>query len=142
MKGLEGSNPPCICPLWPEDSSKAWCGRLKIPGSYEAASVFKRERRRVAVSDILLRLIKWSTLDCLATMPVLMGTLWIANLIGGRWIEPAGRKTLPVYNPASGEVIEQVPLSSGAEVDQTVAAAVNSFELWAATPVMERARLM
>jgi len=66
----------------------------------------------------------------------------IANLIGGRWIEPAGRTTLPVYNPASGEVIEQVPLSSGAEVEQAVVAAANGFELWAATPIMERARLM
>jgi malonate-semialdehyde dehydrogenase (acetylating)/methylmalonate-semialdehyde dehydrogenase len=66
----------------------------------------------------------------------------IANLIGGQWIEPAGRKTLPVYNPASGEVIEQVPLSSGPEVEQAVAAAADSFEPWAGTPVMERARLM
>ena len=53
----------------------------------------------------------------------------IANLIGGRWIEPAERTSLPVYNPASGEVIEQVPLSSGAEVEQAVVAAANSFEL-------------
>ena len=66
----------------------------------------------------------------------------IANLIGGRWIEPAGRKTLPVYNPASGEVIEQVPLSSGPEIEQAVAAAADSFEPWAGTPVMDRARLM
>jgi len=66
----------------------------------------------------------------------------ITNLIGGRWTEPAARKTLPVYNPASGEVIEQVSLSSGREVEQAVAAAADSFELWAATPVMERARLM
>jgi acyl-CoA reductase-like NAD-dependent aldehyde dehydrogenase len=66
----------------------------------------------------------------------------IANLIGGRWIEPRGRKTLPVYNPASGEVIDQVPLTSGAEVEQAIVAAADSFEPWAATPIMERARLM
>jgi len=66
----------------------------------------------------------------------------IANLIGERWIEPTGRKTLPVYNPASGEVIDQVPLSSGAEVEQAIVAAADCFEPWAATPIMERARLM
>jgi malonate-semialdehyde dehydrogenase (acetylating) / methylmalonate-semialdehyde dehydrogenase len=49
---------------------------------------------------------------------------------------------LPVYNPASGEVIDQVPLTSGAEVEQAIVAAADSFEPWAATPIMERARLM
>lgn len=44
-KGLASSNLPCICVLGSEDGSKAWRGRPKIPGSYEAA----RERCRRAV---------------------------------------------------------------------------------------------
>jgi malonate-semialdehyde dehydrogenase (acetylating)/methylmalonate-semialdehyde dehydrogenase len=50
--------------------------------------------------------------------------------------------SLPVYDPATGEVIEQVPLSGRAEVEAAVRAAVDAFEGWSRTPVMERTRLM
>ena len=50
--------------------------------------------------------------------------------------------TLPVYNPATGEVIEQVPLSGAAEVEAAVQAASTAFPGWSRTPVMERVRLM
>src|SRR5690242_17104133 len=67
----------------------------------------------------------------------------IANLIGSELREAAaGVKTLPVYNPATGEVIDQVPLSGAAEVDAAVQAAVRAFSSWSRTPVMERVRLM
>ena len=65
----------------------------------------------------------------------------IANLAGGRWVQPEVQ-TLPVYNPATGEVIEQVPLSGPAEVDEAAQAAAGAFEGWSRTPVMERVRLM
>jgi malonate-semialdehyde dehydrogenase (acetylating) / methylmalonate-semialdehyde dehydrogenase len=65
----------------------------------------------------------------------------IANLVGGRWIQPE-TESLPIYNPASGEVIEQVPLSGAAEVDAAVRAAATAYETWSRSPVMERVRLM
>jgi malonate-semialdehyde dehydrogenase (acetylating)/methylmalonate-semialdehyde dehydrogenase len=65
----------------------------------------------------------------------------IANLVGGRWVRPEA-DSLPIYNPATGEVIEQVPLSGAAEVDAAVQAAAAAFESWSRTPVMERVRLM
>jgi len=65
----------------------------------------------------------------------------IANLIGPRWERP-DVGTLPVYNPATGEVIEQVPLSGAAEVEAAVSAAAAAFPGWSRTPVMERVRLM
>jgi malonate-semialdehyde dehydrogenase (acetylating) / methylmalonate-semialdehyde dehydrogenase len=65
----------------------------------------------------------------------------IANLIGPRWERPEVG-TLPVYNPATGEVIEQVPLSGAAEVEAAVQAAAAAFAGWSRTPVMERVRLM
>ena len=67
----------------------------------------------------------------------------VRNLIGSEWRLPkedAG--TLPVYNPATGEVIEHVPLSDAVEVDDGVRAAVEAFRTWSRTPVMERVRLM
>jgi malonate-semialdehyde dehydrogenase (acetylating)/methylmalonate-semialdehyde dehydrogenase len=66
----------------------------------------------------------------------------LANLIGGRWIQPENRQAMPVYNPATGEVIDEVPLSGHQEVDDAVKAAVHRLKSWSRTPVMERVRLM
>src|SRR4029077_16581197 len=65
----------------------------------------------------------------------------VRNLIGGRWVD-ADAETLPVYNPATGEVIDQGPLSGRAEVDPAVTAAATAYDTWSQTPVLERARLM
>ena len=67
----------------------------------------------------------------------------IANLIGPKWLQPAdGTASLPIYNPATGQVIEQVPLSGSNDVDSAVQSAVVAYETWSRTPVMERVRLM
>ena len=67
----------------------------------------------------------------------------IRNLIGSDWQMPAdGAVSLPVFNPATGEVIEQVPLSGAQEVDAAVNAASGAFASWSRTAVMERVRLM
>ena len=66
----------------------------------------------------------------------------IENLIGSAWRSPAGARTLPVYNPASAEVIDQVPLSGASDVDAAVAAAAAAYPAWSRTAVMERVRLM
>lgn len=65
----------------------------------------------------------------------------LANLIGSRWVE-AEAPTLPVFNPASGEVIEEVPLSTASDVDLAAHCAATAFQTWSRTPVMERVRLM
>src|SRR5256885_16845728 len=65
----------------------------------------------------------------------------IANLIGSEHRRPDA-KTLPVFNPATGEVIDQVPLSGPEEVDAAVRAAQHAYRSWSKTPVMERVRLM
>src|SRR5947209_6674911 len=65
----------------------------------------------------------------------------IANLIGSELKRPDA-KTLPVFNPATGEVIDHVPLSGPADVDAAVQAAAHAYRSWSRTPVMERVRLM
>ncbi|HID89984.1 MAG TPA: CoA-acylating methylmalonate-semialdehyde dehydrogenase [Anaerolineae bacterium] len=67
------------------------------------------------------------------------GTL--KNYIDGEWVESSG-ETLEVGNPATGEVIARVPLSTPKEVDQAVAAAKAAFEEWRETPPLVRARYM
>jgi len=67
----------------------------------------------------------------------------IRNLVGGEWRGPAaGTASLPVFNPATGEEIDHVPLSGAAEVDAAVRAAAAAFPSWSRTAVMERVRLM
>jgi malonate-semialdehyde dehydrogenase (acetylating)/methylmalonate-semialdehyde dehydrogenase len=66
----------------------------------------------------------------------------IHNLVGGQWRAVEGRDSLPVYNPATAEEIDRVPLSGAPEVDAAVAAAAAAYEKWSRTPVLERVRLM
>ena len=47
--------------------------------------------------------------------------------IDGAWQDPASSKTLPVVNPATEEVMYEVALGSGSDVDRAVAAAQNAF---------------
>ncbi len=65
----------------------------------------------------------------------------LTNVIGGERRQPDA-ETLPVYNPATGEVIEQVPLSGPGEVDAAVRVARAAYAEWSRVPVMERAQLM
>src|SRR6267378_702147 len=67
----------------------------------------------------------------------------IPNLIGSEWRMPSnGAASLPVYNPATGQVIEQVPMSGTHEVDAAVQAALKAYPAWSRTALMERVRLM
>jgi malonate-semialdehyde dehydrogenase (acetylating)/methylmalonate-semialdehyde dehydrogenase len=66
----------------------------------------------------------------------------IPNLIGSEWRAAEGAESLPVYNPATGEVIDQVPLSGAREVDAAVKAAAAAYPGWSRTALMERVRLM
>ena len=68
--------------------------------------------------------------------------LQVRNLIGGRWEEKDGRDVEPVYNPATGEVVAETPLSTREDVDRAVRQAEAAFPGWAATPVVERARVL
>jgi malonate-semialdehyde dehydrogenase (acetylating)/methylmalonate-semialdehyde dehydrogenase len=64
----------------------------------------------------------------------------LRNLIGADWVT-VDRESLPVYNPATGAAIEQVPISGAKEVDSAVGAATAAFEVWSRTPLLERVRL-
>jgi malonate-semialdehyde dehydrogenase (acetylating)/methylmalonate-semialdehyde dehydrogenase len=66
----------------------------------------------------------------------------VKNYIDGFWVESASSRRQDVHNPATGEVIAQVPLSTVAEVNQTVEAAAAAFEEWRETPPYTRARYM
>jgi malonate-semialdehyde dehydrogenase (acetylating)/methylmalonate-semialdehyde dehydrogenase len=64
------------------------------------------------------------------------------NFIGGAWTRSSGTTALDVKNPATGEVLAQVPLSTAADVDAAVQAAQAAFPAWSATPPVQRARYL
>jgi malonate-semialdehyde dehydrogenase (acetylating) / methylmalonate-semialdehyde dehydrogenase len=53
-----------------------------------------------------------------------------------------GRETEPVYDPATGEVIAETPLSTKEDVDRAVKAAEAAFEGWSKTPVIQRIQVL
>jgi malonate-semialdehyde dehydrogenase (acetylating)/methylmalonate-semialdehyde dehydrogenase len=62
----------------------------------------------------------------------------LLNFIGGAWHRSSAGRHQPVRNPATGEVIAHVPLSSAEEVDQAVRRAAEAFPAWRDTPVVDR----
>lgn len=66
----------------------------------------------------------------------------LPNYIGGQWVEDGSAETLPVLNPATGEMVARVPLSTPETVDSAVLAAQAAFESWRSIPPIERARFM
>lgn len=69
-------------------------------------------------------------------------TATIPNFIGGHRATSHGGRTVPVFNPATGEETGAVRLSSAGEVAAAVAAARNAFPSWADTPPLRRARIL
>ena len=66
----------------------------------------------------------------------------IKNYMGGQWVESTSTHFEDVMNPATGEILAQVPFSSKDEVDEAVKAAQAAFPEWSAPPVLERAKIM
>lgn len=61
----------------------------------------------------------------------------VPNLIGGRFVRPE-RPTQPIYDPATGQVIDEVPFSNAQDVDEAVRVAAKAFQSWSQTSVTER----
>ena len=60
--------------------------------------------------------------------------------IDGKWVK--GEKSLPVYNPATNQVIAEVQLAGDKECDAAVAAAHNAFASWAKTAPRVRGEIL
>src|SRR5580698_455950 len=63
-------------------------------------------------------------------------------LIGGEWISGGDREHIPVINPATEEVLGQLPLATKADLDRALAAARDAYPAWRAMPPNERGRIL
>eukprot|EP00112_Aurelia_sp_Birch-Aquarium-sp1_P003118 Seg1348.11 transcript_id=Seg1348.11/GoldUCD/mRNA.D3Y31 product="Methylmalonate-semialdehyde dehydrogenase" protein_id=Seg1348.11/GoldUCD/D3Y31 len=63
-------------------------------------------------------------------------------LIDGQFIESQTKEWIPLYNPATNEVIGNVPKATQAEMDAAANAAAKAFPKWANTSIMARQQIM
>lgn len=78
--------------------------------------------------------------NCLKAPKEDYGTL--KNYVDGEWVEAATDRFLEVENPATGQIIGKVPLSSAADMEAAIKAADEAWWDWRATPPIVRARYM
>ncbi|HEX2172899.1 MAG TPA: CoA-acylating methylmalonate-semialdehyde dehydrogenase [Dehalococcoidia bacterium] len=64
------------------------------------------------------------------------------NVIGGQRVMAQSGRSIPVTDPATGEEIATVPMSGPEDVNSAVAVAREAAVAWAATPIVQRARVM
>src|SRR5881392_2374402 len=62
------------------------------------------------------------------------------NYVGGHWTRPSSAEALDVVNPATGQALARVPLSSAADLDAAVKAAREALPAWRAVATIARAR--
>jgi malonate-semialdehyde dehydrogenase (acetylating) / methylmalonate-semialdehyde dehydrogenase len=70
------------------------------------------------------------------------GTPQYGHHLGGRHVAGASGRTGPVFNPATGNTQAMVALASADETRAAIRAAKAAFPVWAATPPLQRARVM
>ena len=66
----------------------------------------------------------------------------LKNYINGEWVESNTTKYEDVYNPATKEVIAQVPHSTKEDIDYAIEVAAKAFKKWQNVAVPRRARIL
>ncbi len=62
--------------------------------------------------------------------------------INGEWVESSGSETSQVINPATEEIIAEVPKGTEQDADRAVEAAAAAFEEWSLTTPAERSTML
>ncbi len=75
-------------------------------------------------------------------MSIITSRQTIKNYINGSWLDSSSTESLPVMDPATGEAIAQVPLSTAEEVQAATQQAHEAYLRWRDVPVIERAQVM
>jgi malonate-semialdehyde dehydrogenase (acetylating)/methylmalonate-semialdehyde dehydrogenase len=64
------------------------------------------------------------------------------NYIGGDWMRGTSTDVSAVINPATGEILAEVPLANASDVDKAVEAAAAAFPAWRQTPPQDRIQFL
>ena len=63
-------------------------------------------------------------------------------VVGGKWVEPSGRKRFTTINPATGEVVGTFLAAHEEDVRHAVDAAQKAFPAWRDTPAPRRGEIL
>lgn len=66
----------------------------------------------------------------------------LKQFIGGEWVESSSGETMEVLNPATGEVIAEVPRGTAEDVERAVEAAQKAWEEWRFKTPKDRMELL
>ncbi|KAI8553218.1 hypothetical protein RHMOL_Rhmol06G0327100 [Rhododendron molle] len=70
------------------------------------------------------------------------GFLRTQGLIAGKWTDAYDGKTIKVHNPATGEVIANVPCMGGKETNDAISSAYDAFKSWSKVTAAERSKCL
>ena len=62
-------------------------------------------------------------------------------LIDGKWVDSSNRETIPVLNPYTGELLDQVPAADKEDVDRAIDSAGKGQKKWNRLKIRERAEI-
>jgi len=62
--------------------------------------------------------------------------------VGGAWVTASGGRTMRVADPATGETLAELPDAGREDVWRAIDEAARAFPAWAATPAVERGRIL
>lgn len=66
----------------------------------------------------------------------------LSNFVNGQWVKSKTDRYEEVPNPATGEILAEVPISTTEDLEEAVAVAKEAFKTWKKTPVPQRARIL
>ncbi len=66
----------------------------------------------------------------------------LQNFVQGRWIESTATQVQEVRNPATGEVLAEVPMGGAEDVDRAVRAAKQAYSFWRETTPLDRSHFL
>ncbi|HZH61442.1 MAG TPA: CoA-acylating methylmalonate-semialdehyde dehydrogenase [Metabacillus sp.] len=66
----------------------------------------------------------------------------LKNFISGQWVESSSRQVEEVPNPATGEILARVPISTREDLDHAVKVANEAYKKWKKVAVPKRARIL
>ncbi|XP_020573294.1 succinate-semialdehyde dehydrogenase, mitochondrial [Phalaenopsis equestris] len=68
------------------------------------------------------------------------GLLKTQGLIGGKWVDSYDGKTIKVENPATGELLANVPFMGKKETEDAISSAYSTFNSWSKLSASERGK--
>lgn len=92
-------------------------------------------------STVLLSTLSSSSASLKSSTSLRMMATKVPNLINGKFVDSAATKWIDVTNPATQEVISQVPETTPSELKAAEEGAYEAYQLWKEVPVQQRQRV-